>query len=744
MKIFLTTMAMGIGGAETHVYELSLALLQRGHDVTIISAGGDFMNHLVNRGVKHIYAPMNIHSVKAVFASYRILHDAVKKEKPDIIHAHARIPAFVSHYVAKKFRIPFVTTDHGKFELSFLNRLMTKWGDKTIAVSEDLKEYLLENYNVKKENVFLTINGINTDVFTPYNKKNERLSDELNIPADAKVILTVSRLDDTAFRCSEELIECAKEIHKSVPKTRILIVGDGNLFDSIKQRAEKINSELGIEYIIFAGSRTDIYNFCSIADVFCGVSRAAMEAAASGKPILLAGNGAYFGVLNEKNLAAAESYNFTCRGVSGFDKEKFVNDIIWALNNNCEAQETSAFLRNYVINNLSAKKMTDDTENVYFNAINKKFKYDCVLLGYYGFGNMGDDALLMSVIKNIRAYIPSLQIAVLSHNSDRMRNKLSSLNIDTFNRFNPFSFLKILKTSKYLIFGGGTLLQDNTSTKSLLYYLFMIKCAVKYGVRVILYANGIGPIRKEKNRCRIEKILPDISLITARDKQSYDYIKSLNCKPNIYLTADEALTTSCGVCGDGLSAELLDSGFVCVSIRKWKAINDGKYTEYISCVSEFCKNNGLGILFIVMEKNNDEAITNKMSKIVDVPFQILLINEKMSSEELTGIMSQAKLTVSVRLHSLIFSACSNVPMIGLAYDPKVSAFMHLAGVSDKYIIDVDEGSNSKLKEALNSLYSELEIEKIRIKTRMQILKDAASKNAEITCKYILENNGELR
>lgn len=380
--------------------------------------------------------------------------------------------------------------------------------------------------------------------------------------------------------------------------------------------------------------------------------------------------------------------------------------------------------------------MTDDTEKVYFEAMREKGRYNCVLLGYYGFGNMGDDALLMSVINNLRHEIPYLRIAVLSHNVKTMREKLHGLKADAFNRFNPLSVSKVFRNAEYLIFGGGTLLQDNTSTKSLLYYLYMIRRAKKHNMKVVLYANGIGPIHKEINKKRLQKILPQISLITARDEQSYEYIKSLCPQANIHLTADEALTISLGNAENYVSTELLKSGFICVSVRKWRNIKDETYADYIKTVSEFCQKHGLGILFIVMEKSNDATITEKLVRYVKVPTQILFTGNKMSGEQLTAIISQAKMTVSVRLHSLIFSACADVPMIGLAYDPKVSAFMRLANLSEDYIINMDKNSNAKLEKALERLYENLDAEKERLAHRMNELRISAQSNAKITADFI--------
>ena len=139
-----------------------------------------------------------------------------------------------------------------------------------------------------------------------------------------------------------------------------------------------------------------------------------------------------------------------------------------------------------------------------------------------------------------------------------------------------------------------------------------------------------------------------------------------------------------------------------------------------------------------MEKKNDASLTLHLSKFVNVPYSILYASESMNGEQLTSIISKAKMTVSVRLHSLIFSACASVPMIGLVYDPKVSAFMHLAGIDDKYIINVIPDFETKLKIALDSLYHELESQKEQLQNRMILLRKSANNNADLTAKLIKE------
>ena len=187
-----------------------------------------------------------------------------------------------------------------------------------------------------------------------------------------------------------------------------------------------------------------------------------------------------------------------------------------------------------------------------------------------------------------------------------------------------------------------------------------------------------------------------------------------------------------------MSDDFIKNGFICVSVRKWRDIKDEEYIKYAKVISDFCDKISLNVLLIVMESHNDLAITKNIEEFFKVKTKILYAGIDMSGEELTGIISKSMITVSVRLHSLIFSACAGVPMIGLSYDPKVSSFMKLAGIDDKYIIDINEQSEASLCHALDALYEELSVEKERISSVMNDLRKSAQKNAEITSAYIID------
>ena len=146
-NIALLTMSMDIGGAETHIYELACALSKCGHNVTVFSAGGAYVELLTKNGINHITAPLNNKKPKNLFRSYKLICAYIKSNPYCILHSHTRISNFVSNLASKKYGVPFVSTVHGKFSTGFLQKLFTRWGIRALCVSEDLKLHTNKNYN---------------------------------------------------------------------------------------------------------------------------------------------------------------------------------------------------------------------------------------------------------------------------------------------------------------------------------------------------------------------------------------------------------------------------------------------------------------------------------------------------------------------------------------------------------------------------------------------------------------------
>lgn len=363
MKVLMVTMGLDIGGAETHIVELARELCRRGYEVMVASNGGSYVAELEKNGIKHFSVPLHTKTPACVMKSKRLLKKILTDEKPDIVHAHARIPAFIAGGLCRKMNIPFVTTAHWVFTTKFGLKYITDWGEKTVAVSEDIKKYLMDNYKIPPEDITVTINGIDTEKFSdsiPY----DDIKKEFNLKDGAFRIVHVSRIDESREAAAFILVGIMPEIKKLIPNAELVIVGGGDKFEELKKAAD------GIGDIHLAGARTDINKFVSSADLFVGVSRAALEAMAAGKPAVIAGNEGEIGLFTPPKLADAVSGNFCCRGHE-LPTEKNVFAAIkeyYALSDD-EKRALSDFCRKTVYERYSVGKMADDTEKAYRAAL---------------------------------------------------------------------------------------------------------------------------------------------------------------------------------------------------------------------------------------------------------------------------------------------------------------------------------------------------------------------------------------
>ena len=361
----LSLMQLNIGGAETHVVELAKELSRRGHRVIVTSNGGVYVRELEAAGIKHYTVPLQNKKPMNMLRAYRRVKQIIREENVDIVHSHARIPSFILGRLHKKMHFPFVTTAHWVFSTKYGLKYLTNWGQQTVAVSEDIKKYLIDNYKISEENIVVTINGIDTDKFSP-DADCANIKREFGISEGDAVIGYVSRLDEDRSMVAKQLIAAAPALFEKIDRLRIVIVGGGNDFENVKLLAEGVNSRLGADVISLAGARTDINRFAAMSDCFVGVSRAALEAMAAERAVIVAGNEGYIGLFDESKLQTAIDTNFCCRGCTPSDEELLKDDILrYFAMSEAEKKALGEYGRELIKKNYSVRKMVDDNILIY-------------------------------------------------------------------------------------------------------------------------------------------------------------------------------------------------------------------------------------------------------------------------------------------------------------------------------------------------------------------------------------------
>lgn len=367
MNVLLASMTLDIGGAETHVVELAKGLKKMGHNPIVVSAGGVYVQELLEDSICHYEAPLNKKDIKSLTRSIKVLSSTIHEKKIDIIHAHGRIPALNSKIVSMSKGIPFMTTAHAKFDDSLIYKYTSFWGREVICVSEDVKNHIIDKFNVKEEKITIIPNGIDTVKFSP-REDSVDLKNELALGENRLKVVYISRISGPLAELAKLVIEVGSQIFRETEGIELVVVGDGDDFSSVQEAADEVNSQYDRRIIHMLGKRTDIPEILSIADIAICVSRTALEAMASEKPVVLAGGEGYMGLLTEKNMELAVSNNFTGRTSNDeINGEKLKKEIFYLCQPENEGirDELGKLGRKVVMNQFSIETMVKRTVDIY-------------------------------------------------------------------------------------------------------------------------------------------------------------------------------------------------------------------------------------------------------------------------------------------------------------------------------------------------------------------------------------------
>jgi len=670
----MTTMSMGIGGAETHILELSKRLVSLGHRVTVASNGGEYVAALEAAGVRHETMPMHRRSLGAMIRSYFMLRRLIRRGGFDVVHAHARIPGFLCGLIRRKrSKYVFVTTAHGMFAAGGLAGKLSNWGQKTIAVSEDIREYLIKQYAVPTSNIFLTINGIDMERFSP-EVSGESVRAEFGIAADAPVIVHVSRLDLETSIIAEQLLDIAPDLCAQCSGLQILIVGGGDQFDRVRAEAEKVNAKIGRQAIHMTGSRTDVESCIAAADVFVGVSRAALEAMSGARSVVLAGAQGYIGIFDETKREVSQRTNFCGRGEALPTETRLREDVLALLQRSpVEREALGTYGREMVQGQYSIETMVNDTLAAYEVAGLRERRL--LISGYYGFKNAGDEAILDAFIRSTKDLPCPVSVTVLSNTPEETASKHGT---PAVYRFNMLSVLRALWRSDALVSGGGSLLQDKSSTRSIIYYLSIIRLARLMRKPVMLYANGIGPVDKPHNRRRVKKIVSRVNVLTLREESSREELLRIGVSgPPIQVTADPVFLLD--EPDENLAISALreagvpgDRPLIGISVRTLRA-RENFVSEMARFADRLTQELEYHVVFLPMQMPQDVTMSRKIMEAMVHPSYLL--GADLPPEALIGACGQMDLVVAMRLHTMLFAASVNTPVIGLVCDPKIAYFL---------------------------------------------------------------------
>jgi len=272
----------------------------------------------------------------------------------------------------------------------------------------------------------------------------------------------------------------------------------------------------------------------------------------------------------------------------------------------------------------------------------------------------------------------------------------------------------------------------------------IIRAAELFKKKVMIYANGIGPVRKKINRRLVRRIVGRADVITLRDDVSAAELKNMGVvRDDIRVTSDPVFTLS-GVSREEAVGLLRDCGipydrpFVSVAVRSWS--DTGEFTNSVATLCDAVyETYGRNILFIAMQTPHDISISQDIRRLMKNRAYVL--DTRYTAEQLMGVIGLCDFVLAMRLHTLIFSARMCVPFIGMIYDPKVDAYikaLHMLSAGD--VRDFDAG---RVMETVKELMAHRDEYAASLKRSLTELEALAHEDAKLLLE-LLESDKKRR
>lgn len=301
-----------------------------------------------------------------------------------------------------------------------------------------------------------------------------------------------------------------------------------------------------------------------------------------------------------------------------------------------------------------------------------------LLSGYYGFNNTGDEAILASTVNALRNARPDLNIMVLSK---RPGETSDTYGVESYARMNLPQVIKAVKKADLVVFGGGSLLQDATSLRSLIYYLSVIELSHILKKPVLIYANGIGPINSQVGRILTKLTLSRVKAITVRDGESKEELRKIGVSKEVQVTADPAFLLDPSP-DHVVDCILDDHGIKHSSKIVWIALRHINmpiwFQQQLVGLIAWLRQEGFVPCFFAMQERDlriAQTLNQELGSINQEPLGMI---SNVSPEDALGILRKGEFCLGMRLHTLILSARVQVPFMGIEIDPKIGAFCRTA------------------------------------------------------------------
>ena len=676
-----------VGGAKTHIMNMVTGLSARNEVMLVSFRAGPFADEARERGID-----VRVIERHNPFRAARAMRALVDEFQPDIIHCHGGRANLMGAMVRRMRRVPVLTTVHSDYKLDYLgnpfkqhtfgaaNAVALRFLDFYQPVADRMARTLIER-GFDPERIVKIYNGM--DFHRPEGEfdRAQYLKENYGAEIEQGDVLCGIAARLTAVKDIATTVRAFAAALHDAPQLRLFIAGEGEDEEMLK----KLCTQLGVsERVTFCGWVSPVEPFFRAMDInlLSSVSEtfpySILEGVCAGCATICSDVGG----MPELIDTGENGYIFP---IGDYKK---LSEYMVRLANDAELRQTFAqALYEKASRDFSKDKMCERQEANYRHLLArfhrpKNERESIMICGAYGRGNAGDDAILDAIVQEMRALDPERTICVMSRRPQETRLTYRTGAVYTFN---IFSILRRFRHAALYINGGGTLMQDVTSTRSIWYYCYTLRAAKKRGCKVMMYGCGIGPINRAGNRKMAAKTIEgSVDRITLRDENSRQELARMGVtRPDIRVSADPTIILDAAPY-EVVSLAMEQSGidpngrYIGFGLRNWKGL-DAALPAIAAAADYAYEKHGLTPVFVPIEFPSDLTPAERVGALLHCPWHA--VRTRQPIEVTIGILARMKTVVGIRLHSLMFSAGQGVPVVGMSYDIKVDSFLKYIGSS---------------------------------------------------------------
>lgn len=410
-----------------------------------------------------------------------------------------------------------------------------------------------------------------------------------------------------------------------------------------------------------------------------------------------------------------------------------------------------------------------------------------LISGAYGYGNVGDEAILKGMLLALREAIPDADYVVLSGNPDLTRTQhevqaahrvlflpslrqMVAFGLSRTGRAQTRELIRQMRQADVFIIGGGGLLYDRVNTAKAMWleklYLFgwpISQWAIEIGLAralgkpIILYGVGIGPVTTRLGKLLLRRIARQVTLITVRDTSSQAILSRFEVPADwIHVTADPAIlippTSYKEVSGilsqAGVSSDKRPR--IGLALRSWypyvmsdKAAATERQAKWERDMAEaadkLVESLDAELAFVPMqnypEPFDDAACSDRVIAQMKHRERARRLAHGLDPYAVMGVLGAMDLVVAMRLHALILAVATSTPVVGIIYDPKIRAFLESIGQAEAGL-EMDNMSPEALGDAVCSVWARQEAIRAQIAASVEHLRARARLNATLVADFL--------